>query len=104
MNVLDRDEALEHAAARRPPAASRCDARARIRSASSSVVPSRAVIEPVLRHRLVQRPVEVALELQIAIRDDADEPFVVVDDRHARDAKTVHERRRFTHRIARAAA
>ena len=41
--------------------------------------------EILLRHRVVQRPVEAALELQIAIGDDADELARRVHDRHARD-------------------
>ena len=45
---------------------------ARIRSASSRLVPTGAVTRLVLRHRLADRLVEVALELEIAVGDDAD--------------------------------
>ena len=48
--------------------------RARIRSASSSVVPTGAVTSFSLRHRLADRLVEVPLELQVAVGDDADQP------------------------------
>src|SRR5262249_45748861 len=51
------------------------------------------------RHRLAQRTIEIALKLQITIRDDAYETLVLVDNRHAGDMKTVHERSGFTHRV-----
>jgi hypothetical protein len=55
--------------------------------------------EPVVCHRLAQRPVEIALELQVAIRDDADELSIVVHDRDARDPEPVHQCIGFAHRV-----
>jgi hypothetical protein len=51
-----------------------------MRSASSSVVPGRRGDQSVGGHRLAQRAVEVALELQVAVRDDPDQrpsPFTI---------------------------
>ncbi len=70
----------------------------RIRSASSSVVPTGAVTSFSLRHRLADRLVEIALELQIAVGDDADEPALSVHDRHAGDLEPPHERVRLAQR------
>src|SRR2546425_4922321 len=41
---------------------------------------SRRRDEPVLRHRLADRPVERALELEVAVGDDPDQPPRVVHD------------------------
>jgi hypothetical protein len=48
--------------------------------------------QPLLRHDRSQRPVEVALELQITVRDDPDQTSILVDDRHTGDAESHHER------------
>ena len=37
--------------------------------------------ELLLRHRLVDRLIEIALELEVAVGDDADQPALAVDDR-----------------------
>jgi len=42
-------------------------------------------------HRLADRPVELALELQVAVGDDADEPPLPVHDRHAGDLEPPHQ-------------
>ena len=42
-------------------------------------------------HGLADRLVEVALELEIAVGDDADEPALAVHDRHARDLEPPHQ-------------
>jgi len=47
--------------------------------------------ELVLGHRLGERAVEGALELQVAVGDDAHQPPLVVDHRHARDLEAGHE-------------
>jgi len=51
--------------------------------------------------RFAERPIDIALELEIAIGDDADETLLVVDNRDARNAKTVHQGGCLAHRIAR---
>ena len=58
-----------------------------MRSASSSVVPTGAVTR-FFRHHLSERPIEIPLELQVAVGDDADEPPLAIDDRNARDLET----------------
>ena len=48
-------------------------------------------------HEQRDRPLEVVLEAQVAVREDADEPAaLVLDDRHARDAVLAHQ----LHRLA----
>ena len=58
--------------------------RARMRSASSSVVPTGRGDQVVLGHRLADRLRQVALELEVAVGHDPDEAALGVHDRHAR--------------------
>src|SRR5437773_13031 len=58
--------------------------------------------EPLLRHRGANRAVELALELQIAVRDDADQAPGVVHDRHAGDTEPLHQPYRLAQRAVRA--
>ncbi len=64
---------------------------ARIRSASSRLVPDGRGDQLVLGHRLADRLVEVPLELQVAVGDDADQPPLAIHDRHARDLEPPHQ-------------
>src|SRR6185503_15542741 len=52
----------------------------------------------VLRHYVANRTVELALELQVAVRDDADELPRPVDDRHAGDLEPHHQLLRLAQR------
>ncbi len=52
----------------------------------------------VLGHRIGERAVELALELQVAVRDDPDERAGRVDDRHAADVEAAHEGHRLAQR------
>jgi hypothetical protein len=54
--------------------------------------------QPLARHRVAQRAVERALELQVAVRDDADDPPVAVDHGHPRDPEALHQRHRLAQR------
>src|SRR5213083_2483910 len=58
--------------------------------------------EPVLRHRSAKRAVELALELQVAVCDDADQAPGVVHDRHPGDAEPLHQPDRLAQRAVRA--
>ena len=60
--------------------------RCRISSACSSVVPGGAVTRLRVGHQLRDAAGRVLLEAQVAVREDADEPAVLVGDRHAGDA------------------
>ena len=51
--------------------------------------------EILVRHRLAQRTIEVALELEITIGNDSDELPVAVYDRDAGDLEPLHQRDRF---------
>ena len=46
----------------------------------------------VLGHRLADRLIEVALELEVAVGDDADQPSLAVHDGHTGDLEPPHER------------
>ena len=95
LDVLDGDQALEPAVARRRPAASRSCAGAGSPRASSSVVPTGAVTRSSRRHQRRRRGcVGSALEAEVAVREDADEAAVVVGDRDAGDAVALHQRER----------
>ena len=48
--------------------------------------------EPFLRHRFGDRPIQIPLELQIAVGDDPHQSTVFVDDRHTGDFEARHER------------
>src|SRR5207237_6245446 len=48
--------------------------------------------EILVRHRLAQRTIEIALELEITIGDDSDELPVAVYDRDAGDLEALHQR------------
>ena len=80
-----------------PREASRSRCFAMIRSASSSVVPIGAVIAAA-GHRRVDRLVETALELQVAVGDDADQAIVAVRRSGRPRLKLGHQRRGFTDR------
>ena len=54
--------------------------------------------ELLLGHRFADRLIEIPLELQIAVGDDADEPALSIHDRHARDLEPPHERVRLAQR------
>ena len=61
----------------------------------------------VLRHHLVDRPVDVGLEPQIAVGEDADQPpflAAVLGDRHARDPVVLHQVERFVDPVRSATA
>src|SRR3989454_158606 len=58
--------------------------------------------EPPLRHRGADGAVELALELQVAVRDDAHQAPAVIDDRDAGDAEPLHQLHRLAHRTVRA--
>ena len=52
----------------------------------------------IARHDLGDRPIEVRLEAQVAVREDADEPAflaAILRDRHARDPVLLHQLERF---------
>ncbi len=54
--------------------------------------------ERVLRHHLADRPLDVGLEAQVAVGQDADQPpflAAVLGDRHARDPVALHQVERF---------
>jgi hypothetical protein len=55
--------------------------------------------ETFLGHRFLERTVQLSLELQVAIGDDADEAVVAVDDRNAGDPEALHEDRRLADRV-----
>ena len=79
----------------------------RISRASSSVVPTGTVMSVLARHHVGDRPVDVRLEPEIAVREDADEPAflaAVLGDRHARDAVLLHQLERFVDAVGRATA
>ncbi len=42
-------------------------------------------------HHLADRSIEVGLELQVAVGDDADQPAILLDDRHPADGELPHE-------------
>ncbi len=42
-------------------------------------------------HHLADRPIEIGLELQVAVGDDADQPASLLDDRHPADREVPHE-------------
>src|SRR3989442_757460 len=54
--------------------------------------------ELVLRHDVTNRPVQLALELQVAIRDDAGQLAGAIHDRHAGDLEAHHELLRLAQR------
>jgi hypothetical protein len=58
--------------------------------------------ELVLGHRLVDRLIEVPLELEVPVGDDADETALRVHDRHAADLEAPHQHRRLAQRAVRA--
>src|SRR2546428_710941 len=47
--------------------------------------------QAVLRHGVADRAVQLALELQVAVRDDPDQLPRPIDDRHARDLEPGHQ-------------
>jgi hypothetical protein len=47
--------------------------------------------EPILGHRVADRLLEIALELEIAVGDDADQPSLSVHDRDAGDLEAPHQ-------------
>ncbi len=58
----------------------------------------------VLRHHLVDGPVHIRLEPEIAVGEDADEPPIlaaVISDRHAGDAVLLHQVERFLNAVVR---
>src|SRR5216110_2068957 len=57
--------------------------------------------QAVLRHRVADRAVELALELQVAVGDDAHQAPGVVHDRNARDAEPLHQAHRLAQRTVR---
>ena len=70
----------------------------RISRASSSVVPTGTVMRFSLVITSRDRPVDVGLEAQVAVGEDADEPSflaAVLGDRHAGDAVLLHQLERF---------
>src|ERR1051325_5881425 len=60
--------------------------------------PHRRGHQPVLRHGVTDRAVELALELQVAVGDDAHQAPGVVHDGHAGDAEPLHQVHRFAQR------
>jgi len=81
-DVLDRDQALQHATLihhRQLLDAMLSEQPFRFFERR----PDRSGDEALLGHRLADRSVQLALELQIAVRDDADELPRAVHDRHA---------------------
>src|SRR6185503_5451885 len=79
VNVLDRDQSLQHAAA--VDDWQLLDTVAR--ENSLGLVERRAFTrgdQSLLRHRFVQRPIEVPLELQITIGNDSDKTIRLVND------------------------
>ena len=100
VDVLDRDEAFEHTLAIHH--GQLLDAV--LPEDLLGLVERRAFVrrdQVAAGHRLAERPVELTLELQIAVGDDADELLVVVDDRHTGDAEALHECGGFAHGIVR---
>ena len=72
--------------------------RCRMSRAASSVVPDRHGEERLARHDVGDRPIDVVLEPQVAVGQDADEaPFLapVLRDRHAGDPVLLHQLERF---------
>ena len=65
--------------------------RCRSCSASRSVVPTGAVTRPSDGHQLGDGLREVALEAQVAVREDADEQALGARDRHAGDVVALHQ-------------
>src|SRR5436853_366235 len=57
--------------------------------------------QAVLGHRVADRAVQLALELQVAVGDDAHQAPGVVHDRDARDAEPLHQAHRFAQRPVR---
>src|SRR6266566_2120139 len=57
--------------------------------------------QAVLGHRVADRAVQLALELQVAVRDDPHQAPGVVHDRDARDAEPLHQAHRFAQRSVR---
>src|SRR6266576_911789 len=57
--------------------------------------------QTVLGHRVADRAVQLALELQVAVGDDAHQAPGVVHDRDARDAEPLHQAHRFAQRPVR---
>src|SRR6266446_2437035 len=57
--------------------------------------------QPVLRHRVADRAVQLALELEVAVGDDAHQAPGVVHDRDARDAEPLHQAHRLAQRTVR---
>ena len=53
------------------------------------------------RHDVTNRPVELTLELQIAIGDDADQLARAIHNRHARDLEAYHQLLRLAERPVR---
>src|SRR5712692_45786 len=52
--------------------------------------------QAIFRHGIADWAIELALELEVTVCDDADQPARVVDDRHARDPEPFHQ----LHRVA----
>ena len=104
LDVLDGDQPLEHVTGRRRPAASRPCAGAGISRACSSVVPTGTVNSGSRVMMSRDRPIEVRLEPQVAVGQDADQPAflaAVLGDRHARDAVLLHQVERFEDPVGR---
>ena len=78
---------------RRRSAASRCGGGATAAPPRASVVPTGAVTRSLRRHQRGDRLRDVALEAEVAVREDADEATVVVGDRDAGDVVALHQRR-----------
>ena len=63
--------------------------------------------EVLARHDVGDRPVDVGLEAQVAVGEDADQPAflaAVLGDRHARDAVLLHQVERFVDPVRRGRA
>ena len=67
-------------------------------------MPTGTVISVLARHHVGDRPVDVGLEAQIAVGQDADQPAflaAVLGDRHAGDAVLLHQLERFVDPVGR---